>query len=407
MFYWLVPRLYGTKLHSERWANLHFWLGMVGVVLYMASMYVSGITQGLMWRALTPEGTLLYPNFLESIAASRTMYMVRMVGGLLYLSTFLLMAWNLYKTARAGAPQVSTVTVSVAPKAATEPGAMRLLLSPVMGLVLVGFAVSMALGIKGLYAGIGALLALGLFALVVRRLRAQGVGIYEGKAWHELLEGKALLFTVLVLVAVLIGGLVQILPLVFAKSAVAMAHEATPYTPLELAGRDIYRREGCYVCHTQMIRALAAETLRYGPPSEAWESMYDHPFQWGSKRTGPDLARVGGKYPDLWHYQHMQDPRSTSQGSIMPSYAFLADSRLDTARIPRVMNTMRRLGVPYDAEDIAGGIDAAKAQAQTIAEGLNKDGAKAAPDTELIALIAYLQKLGKDAGQQAASSPNP
>jgi cytochrome c oxidase cbb3-type subunit I/II len=407
MFYWLVPRLYGTKLHSERWANLHFWLGMVGVVLYMASMYVSGITQGLMWRALTPEGTLLYPNFLESIAASRTMYMVRMVGGLLYLSTFLLMAWNLYKTARAGAPQVSTVTVSVAPKAATEPGAMRLLLSPVMGLVLVGFAVSMALGIKGLYAGIGALLALGLFALVVRRLRAQGVGIYEGKAWHELLEGKALLFTVLVLVAVLIGGLVQILPLVFAKSAVAMAHEATPYTPLELAGRDIYRREGCYVCHTQMIRALAAETLRYGPPSEAWESMYDHPFQWGSKRTGPDLARVGGKYPDLWHYQHMEDPRSTSQGSIMPSYAFLADSRLDTARIPRVMNTMRRLGVPYDAEDIAGGIDAAKAQAQTIAEGLNKDGAKAAPDTELIALIAYLQKLGKDAGQQAASSPNP
>ena len=407
MFYWLVPRLYGSKLHSERWANLHFWLGMVGIVLYMASMYVSGITQGLMWRALTPEGTLLYPNFLESISASRTMYMVRMVGGLLYLSTFLLMAWNLYKTARAGRPQVSTVTVSVAPKAAAEPGALRLLLSPVMGLVLVGLAVSMALGIKGLYAGIGALLALGLFALVVRRLRAQGVGIYEGKAWHELLEGKALLFTVLVLVAVLIGGLVQILPLVFAKSAVAMAHEATPYTPLELAGRDIYRREGCYVCHTQMIRALAAETLRYGPPSEAWESMYDHPFQWGSKRTGPDLARVGGKYPDLWHYQHMQDPRSTSQGSIMPSYAFLADSRLDTERIPRVMNTMRRLGVPYDAADIAGGVDAAKAQAGTIADGLNKDGAKAAPDTELIALIAYLQKLGKDAGQQPASSQNP
>ena len=173
MFYWLVPRLYGTKLYSERWANLHFWLGMVGIVLYMASMYVSGITQGLMWRALTPEGTLLYPNFLESIAASRTMYMVRMVGGLLYLCTFLLMAWNLFKTARSGQVQVSSVTVSVsvAPKT-QEPGALQLLFSPVMGLLLVGFALSMALGIKGLYAGLGVLLALGAFTLLVRRLRA-------------------------------------------------------------------------------------------------------------------------------------------------------------------------------------------------------------------------------------------
>ena len=228
-----------------------------------------------------------------------------------------------------------------------------------------------------------------------------------GRPWHELLEGKALLFTVLVLVAVLIGGMVQILPLVFSEKALAMEREATPYTPLELAGRDIYRREGCYVCHTQMIRALTAETLRYGPPSEAWESMYDHPFQWGSKRTGPDLAREGGKYPDLWHYQHMKDPRAISQGSIMPSYAFLADSRLNTERIPRVMNTMRRLGVPYDAEDIAGGVDAAKAQAKGIADGLNAEGESAAPDTELIALIAYLQKLGTDLSVQPAASQLP
>ncbi len=408
MFYWLVPRLYGTKLYSERWANLHFWLGMVGIVLYMASMYVSGITQGLMWRALTPEGTLLYPNFLESISASRTMYMVRMVGGLLYLCTFLLMAWNLYKTARSGRAQVSSVTVSVAaPPKAQEPGALQLLFSPVMGLLLVGFALSMALGIKGLYAGIAVLLALGAFTLLVRRLRAQGVGNLGGRPWHELLEGKALLFTVLVLIAVLIGGMVQILPLVFSEKALAMEREATPYTPLELAGRDIYRREGCYVCHTQMVRALTAESLRYGAPSEAWESMYDHPFQWGSKRTGPDLAREGGKYPDLWHYQHMLDPRATSQGSIMPSYAFLAESRLDTARIPRVMNTMRKLGVPYDADAIAGGVDAAETQAKGIADGLNAEGATAAPDTELIALIAYLQKLGTDLSRQPAVSQQP
>jgi len=403
MFYWLVPRLYRTKLHSERLANLHFWLGMVGIVLYMASMYVSGITQGLMWRALTPEGTLLYPNFLESISASRTMYMVRMVGGLLYLSMFLVMAWNLIKTARSGRAETTTVTVSVVAKA-KGPSAIQLLLSPVMGLVVVGFVLSMALGIRSVQVGAAVLVALLLFAVLVRTVRARGIGVYDGTSWHEVIEGKALLFTVLVLVAVLVGGMVQILPLVFSDKALALERTATPYAPLELAGRDIFRREGCYVCHTQMIRALASESLRYGPPSEAWESMYDHPFQWGSKRTGPDLARVGGKYPDLWHYRHMLDPRSTSQGSIMPSYAFLADTRLDTARIPRVMATMRKLGVPYDAAAIQGAVAAAETQAAGIADGLNKEGEKAAPDTELIALIAYLQKLGKDRATTATTA---
>jgi cytochrome c oxidase cbb3-type subunit I/II len=415
MFYWLVPRLYGSKLHSERMANLHFWLGMVGIVFYMASMYVSGITQGLMWRALTPEGTLLYPDFLESIAASQSMYVLRMIGGTLYLCTFLLMAWNLYKTARAGSPTTVTTTVSVelpvaragragaelgargvAGSPAAEPSSLQLFFSPVMGLVLLGLALVMALGFKGRPAGITSMILLAAFAVLVVWLRKRGVGRYAGRPWHEILEGRALLFSVLALVAVLVGGLVQILPMVFSDKAVAMEREASPYSPLELAGRDIYRREGCYVCHTQMIRQLAEESLRYGPPSEAWESMYDHPFQWGSKRTGPDLARVGGKYPDLWHYRHMLDPRSTSQGSIMPSYAFLADSRLETARIPRVMRTMRKLGVPYDPADIDGAVAAAEAQAAGIAEGLAAEGETAAPDTELIALIAYLQKLGAD-----------
>ncbi|MEO8083766.1 MAG: cytochrome-c oxidase, cbb3-type subunit I [Ardenticatenales bacterium] len=404
MFYFLVPRLYGTKLYSERLANLHFWVGLVGIVLYMASMYVSGITQGLMWRALTPEGTLLYPNFLESISASRTMYMVRAVGGLLYLSTFLVMAYNLIKTARAGSAQTVSLTVSVEGKTAAKaaPSAAQLLVSPIMGLIVLGLILSMALGVQGKTIGVGVLVALALFALLVRALRARGVGMYGGTPWHELIEGKALLFTVLVLIAVLIGGMVQILPMVFSEQAVALARTQTPYSPLELAGRDIFRREGCYVCHTQMIRQIASESLRYGPPSEAWESMYDHPFQWGSKRTGPDLARVGGKYPDLWHFKHMQDPRSTSQGSIMPSYAFLADSRLDTERIPRVMNVMRRLGVPYDGPAIDGAVDAAKAQAKGIADGLNAQGETAAPDTELIALIAYLQKLGTDMNRPQA-----
>ena len=397
MFYWLVPRLYGTKLHSERAANFHFWLGLVGILIYMVSMYVSGITQGLMWRALTPEGTLLYPNFLESIVASRNMYILRMTGGLMYVGTFFIMGWNLWRTAQSGSAQTTTVTVSVdTGKAHTLP-ASRLLLSPVFFLILAGFFLAMALGVPDSALGATMLLALALLAGLVAYLRKEGVLSIRGKIWHEWLEGHALLFSVLTLLAILVGGLVQILPLALYKKAAPLERQMVPYSPLELAGRDIYRREGCYLCHTQMIRPLTAETLRYGKPSEAWESMYDHPFQWGSKRTGPDLARVGGKYPDLWHYKHLIDPRSTSQGSIMPSYAFLRDTALDRERVPRVMRVMRKLGVPYDDAAIDGAGQALKDQGARIAEGLRAAGEPAAPDTELVALIAYLQKLGTDA----------
>jgi cytochrome c oxidase cbb3-type subunit I/II len=194
--------------------------------------------------------------------------------------------------------------------------------------------------------------------------------------------------------------MVQILPTVLnSAAAVPLEHEREPtlYSPLELAGRDIYRREGCYLCHTQMIRELSWEALRYGKPSEAWESKYDHPFQWGSKRNGPDLARVGGKYPDLWHYRHLTDPRSTSEGSIMPSYAFLSGQKVDREQLPKIMKVMRAVGVPYTDDAIASGAADAKTQAGQIADGLKAAGAeKADPDSELVALIAYLQHLGID-----------
>jgi cytochrome c oxidase cbb3-type subunit I/II len=404
MFYWLIPRLYGTKLYSEKAANFHFWLGLVGILMYMASMYVSGITQGLMWRALNPDGSLTYPNFLESISASHSMYIVRALGGTLYLGTFLVMIWNLAKTAASGKAQQVTVRVLGEAAHGEKHGLLSFIFSPVMGLVLFGAAILGLLAVKDFALGITLIVAMLAYVPIVKFLGKEGAGRKGSGSWHEALEASALPFTVLALLAVLVGGMVQIIPTLVVKQALPMERDPKPYTPLELGGRDIYRREGCYLCHTQMIRSLAPESLRYGKPSEAWEFKYDHPFQWGSKRTGPDLQRVGGKYPDLWHYKHLQDPRSTSQNSIMPPYAFLSERRFDRESLPSVMRVMRRLGVPYDDAAIEGASKAAQAQAQGIADGLNRDGEHAAADTELIALIAYLQRLGTD-NKAAAGAP--
>ena len=219
------------------------------------------------------------------------------------------------------------------------------------------------------------------------------------------MEGHPLLFSGLVLLAILIGGMAQLIPAILVHDAVPITHQMKPYTPLELAGRDIYIREGCYNCHTQQVRTLVAETLRYGPYSEAWEYVHDHPFQWGSKRTGPDLHRVGGKYPNLWHYKHMMDPRATSPGSTMPTYAFLAQGKVDFSQLHKKIALMQKLGVPYRSADVDAAEALANAQAQTIVADLASTGATAAADSELAAIIAYLQRLGKDRqGVDAARS---
>lgn len=213
---------------------------------------------------------------------------------------------------------------------------------------------------------------------------------------HRWLESKVLLFGILVLIAISIGGAVEIIPMFLVAGQVPKIPGLKPYSPLELEGRDIYIREGCYLCHSQMIRPFRSETERYGPYSKAGEFVYDHPFQWGSERQGPDLARVGGKYPDSWHYMHMRDPRSVSPGSIMPDYPWLYTNTLDVSTLRTKMRVLRELGVPYTDQQIQNAPRDLKEQADQIVARLKAAHIKANPNKEIVALIAYLQDLGTD-----------
>jgi cytochrome c oxidase cbb3-type subunit I/II len=339
VLYWLFPRLYNTKLWSTKLANYHFWIGLLGMMFYVVPIYVSGVTQGLMWKQFTAEGFLQYGNFLETVIRLIPMYKLRALGGTLYVLGIVLMWVNLYQTAKSG---------KFVPEEEAQAPA----------------------------------------------LRKDG---HADKRWtHRWLEGIPVTFTVLAALAILIGGLVEIVPLFLIKSNVPTIASVKPYTPLEVLGRDIYIREGCLGCHSQMVRPFRSETERYGEYSKAGEFVYDHPFLWGSKRTGPDLHRVGAKYPDAWHYNHMDDPRSTSPGSIMPRYLWLLKQKLDTSPLKARIGALRKVGVPYPAgyEDRAEG--ELKTQAAKVVANLKTGLVTAEPDREIIALIAYLQRLGTD-----------
>jgi cytochrome c oxidase cbb3-type subunit I/II len=338
MLYYLVPRMWGTTLYSKKLATNHFWLGTIGIILYAVPLYWAGFTQSLMWKAFTPEGQLKF-QFLETVTNIIPMYITRSVGGSLYLVGALLMSYNLYRTVKQGK--------FIANEEAEAPPLMK----------------------------------------DVRQKR---------EYWHRILEGKPVLMLVLSLVVVAIGGIIELVPTFLVKSNVPTIASVRPYTPLELQGRDIYIREGCYTCHSQMIRPFRDEVKRYGEYSKAGEFVYDHPFQWGSKRTGPDLAREGGKYPDSWHYNHMFDPRSMSPGSIMPQYVWLLDNNLDTNSTAAKIRAMTTLGVPYPkGYDKIANIDLAR-QEDSIQNNLKKDKIETPPNKEIIALIAYLQRIGRD-----------
>ncbi|MEZ4792461.1 MAG: cytochrome-c oxidase, cbb3-type subunit I [Gelidibacter sp.] len=360
MIYWLVPRLFKTNLYSIKLANAHFWIGTLGIILYALPLYVAGFTQASMWKQFRPDGNLVYGNFLETVTEIMPMYAMRAVGGSLYIIGMLILVYNIYVTVK----KASKVEDELAEAPALER---------------------------------------------VSKRRAFGEG------WHTVLERKPVKLTIWATIAILIGGVVQIVPTIMVKSNIPTISSVKPYTPLELEGRDIYIREGCVGCHSQMIRPFRDEVARYGEYSKAGEYVYDHPFLWGSKRTGPDLHRVGGKYSDNWHFNHMYDPSSTSSGSIMPRYPWLitgSGSKLDKSQTEDKMRVMVTLGVPYTEEDIANAQKQMTEQGTQIEKNLYNDPDFVASyeadkknggadfvemkNREIVALIAYLQRLGTD-----------
>ncbi|GAA0762551.1 cytochrome-c oxidase, cbb3-type subunit I [Psychroflexus lacisalsi] len=359
MVYWLIPRLFKTKLFSVGLANLHFWLGTLGIVMYALPMYVAGFLQASMWKQFNPDGSLFYGNFLETVTEIMPMYWMRAIGGSLYIIGTFVMIYNVIRTAKAG----SSVEDELAEAAALSRGGRR----------------------------------------------------KRGEKFHTWLERKPIQLTILATIAILIGGIVQIIPTLLVKSNIPTISTVKPYTPLELEGRDLYIREGCVGCHSQMVRPFRSEVERYGEYAKAGEFVYDRPFLWGSKRTGPDLLRVGGKYSDNWHFNHMYDPQSTSSGSIMPSYQWLIKSELDKSNTVDKLKTMANLGVPYSDEEIENAQASMLAQGEEIQSNLynDPDFVKAyeadkayaeennldfveMKNREIVALIAYLQRLGTD-----------
>lgn len=342
MIYYLVPRLWKTELYSKKLLENHFWIGLTGVLLYYISMVTAGITQGLMWRAMNKDGTLVYPDFIETVVRIVPLYWVRALGGALYIIGFLMMCYNIFKTIRLAPPQTAPEAQEVSRSGFTE----------------------------------------------------------VSTATHRNLEGMGLAFSVLAFLAIAVGSVIEIYPTLSLHKYITPANIIEPYTPLELAGRDLYIKEGCYLCHSQQIRPIVSEVLRYGKASTLEESMYDHPFQWGSKRTGPDLSRVGKKYPNLWHFSHMMDPRAITPKSIMPNYPWLAEKDTDYLVLRKKLSVMKYLGVPYEEDVIANADIYAQKQAKEIAADLELNGApRGLEGKQIVALIAYLQSLGQKGKQ--------
>ena len=363
MIYYLVPILWRTKLYSTKMANWHFWLGTMGIIFYAIPLYIAGFTQGLMWKQFNPDGTLIWKNWLDTVEAIIPYYYMRFFGGVLYIFGAILMVINVVATVRAGSFQKDVPAEAPA-----------------------------------------------LAKITKNRKSSEG--------YHLWLERTPLIFSILSFAALAIGGMIQIIPTLLVKENVPTITSVKPYTPLELEGRDLYIREGCNACHSQMIRPFRDEVVRFngknGQYSKAGEFVYDRPFLWGSKRTGPDLHRQGGKNPSSWHFKHMYNPRSTSAGSIMPRYPWLIANKLDRSLTQDKIRFMKNVyDVPYtDAE-----IDSANTWANDQAAKIVKDIYNEAPDIkkaleaekarkganfipleqrEITALIAYLQRLGTD-----------
>ena len=360
MIYWLLPRLFQTAIYSKRAMSVHFWIASVGIVLYVVAIYSAGVTQGLMWRAFDATGRLTYPDFIETVVKLLPMYWLRVVGGSLYIVGILIFGWNILMTWTRRPAAYDVPVIEAAP-------------------------------LRGAYTGAPVPATGGVLARLT------------GASWHRGWERAPLLFTVLTILAV-VASLFEILPTFLIKSNVPTIASVKPYTPLELAGRDLYIADGCFNCHSQMIRPFRYETERFGEYSKPGESVYDHPFLWGSRRIGPDLAREGGKYPDLWHVRHFENPRAVTAKSIMPAYSEFLTTPLDFDGIQSRVDAMAMLGVPYgDAVTTAPAM--ARAQAQTIAAAIvEQGGPRGLEDKQIVAIVAYMQRLGRDVKNARAAT---
>ncbi len=387
MIYWLAPRLFQTELASKKLVAAHFWTGTIGMLLYIIPIYVAGITQGLMWRAFDQNGTLAFPDFVDTVMRLMPFYWARALGGTLYLAGVIIGVVNILMTWM-HRPKTYEVPVQRAPALAKayNPGGEEQSESRVSAVIGTGHKLDKL----------------------------------SQAAWHRRWERLPMRFTLFVLIAVVVASLFEIVPLYAIRSNVPINAAVKPYTPLELAGRDVYVSEGCYNCHSQMIRPIFAETVRYGQYSKAGEFVYDHPFQWGSRRIGPDLAREGGKQANWWHLLHFQDPRAVNQRSIMPSFPALLGARINFEEIQSRVHAMAMLGVPYGGS-MENAAEQAQAQARLIAEDTilqaggyaqmpadmweaingttpasRDEAVEALSQRKVIALIAYLQRMGTD-----------
>lgn len=347
MLYWLFPKMYNTKLYSVKLANTHFWLGTMGIIFYALPMYWAGFMQSSMWKEFNESGQLTY-NFIQTVQSLHFLYGLRALGGALFILGTIVMFVNIFKTVATGK--------FVSDEAAEAPALAPLTNS----------------------------------------------GSHAGEHWHRVIERRPVQLLVFSLIVILIGGVIEIVPTFLVKSNIPTIASVKPYTPLELEGRNLYQREGCVNCHSQMVRPFRSEVARYGEYSKAGEFVYDHPFLWGSKRTGPDLAREGRGNKNFrdakWHYNHMMDPTITSPGSIMPTYQWLLENKMNTQDLEAQISAMRTIGVPYPEGYEKQALKDLKAQAEAIKEDLASGGKpiKVNGDEEIIALIAYLQRLGAD-----------
>ncbi|WP_411279351.1 cytochrome-c oxidase, cbb3-type subunit I [Gemmatimonas sp.] len=354
MVYWLLPRLFQTEIYSKKGMELHFWIGSVGIVLYVVAIYSAGVTQGLMWRAFDETGRLAYPDFVETVIKLLPMYWLRVVGGSFFIVGMFIFAWNIIMTWMRRPARYDVPVIEAAP------------LSPTY------VDDNPAVPATGRWAR------------------------FNQVQWHRAWERAPMLFTALTILAVVVASLFEILPTFLIKSNVPTIASVKPYTPLELAGRDMYIAEGCFNCHSQMIRPFRYETERFGEYSKPGESVYEHPFLWGSRRIGPDLAREGGKYPDLWHVRHFENPRAVTAKSIMPAYAHFLTKTIDFEQIQSRVDAMAMVGVPYgDALNRAPAM--AREQAKTMAAAIvEQGGPRGLEDKQIVAIVAYMQRLGRD-----------